>query len=92
MADESKSGALKISSREELENWLESLPLEQGRWVAVAIAARAALRVVPLIALDAPRKNDAEHKRWFRKSERSQCSSLLPLLVCGLNIHLSLAA
>ena len=65
MANESKSSALKISSPEELQNWLESLPPEQGRWVAVAIAARAALRVVPLIALDASRKNDAEHKRWF---------------------------
>ena len=65
MADESKSGTLKISSQEELQKWLESLPPEQGRWVAIAIAARAALRVLPLIALDAPRKNDAEHKRWF---------------------------
>ncbi len=65
MADENKSGGLKISSREELENWLESLPPEEGGWVAVAIAARAALRVLPLIALDAPRKKDAEHKRWF---------------------------
>ena len=49
LADESKSGALKFSSREELQSWLESLPPEQGRWVAVAIAARAALRVVPLV-------------------------------------------
>jgi len=65
LADESKSGTLKISSQEELQKWLESLPPEQGRWVAIAIAARAALRVLPLIALDAPRKNDAEHKRWF---------------------------
>jgi hypothetical protein len=48
LADENKSGALKISSREELQAWLDSLPPEQGRWVAVAIAARAALRVVPL--------------------------------------------
>ena len=55
MADENKSGALEISSREELENWLERLPPEQGQWVAVAIAARAALRVVPLVATDAKR-------------------------------------
>ena len=52
MADENKSGELKISSREELEKWLQSLPSEQGRWVAVAIAARAALRVVPLVATE----------------------------------------
>ena len=60
MADESKSGALKISSPEELQNWLESLPPEQGRWVAVAIAARLALRVLPLVA------KDAKHKRGFK--------------------------
>ncbi len=51
----SKSDALKISSREDLENWLESLPPEQGRWVAVAIAARAALRVVPLVVTNKKR-------------------------------------
>jgi hypothetical protein len=50
LADESKDGALKISSREELENWLNSLPPEQGRWVAVAIAARAASRALPIVA------------------------------------------
>jgi hypothetical protein len=61
LADESKSGALKISSRQELQNWLESLPPEQGRWVAVTIAARAALRVVPLVATDAKRKRDFEN-------------------------------
>ncbi len=48
----SKSGALKISSRQELRDWLESLPPEQRREVAVAIAARAALRVVPLVETD----------------------------------------
>ncbi len=53
MTEESKSRALKISSREELESWLKGLPPEQGRWVAVAIAARAALRVVPLVATEA---------------------------------------
>jgi hypothetical protein len=58
LANESKDGALKISSREELENWLTGLPFEQGRWVSVAIAARAALRVVPLVATDAKRKRD----------------------------------
>ena len=67
MADESKSGALKISSRDELESWLKSLPRELEPWVAVAIAARAALRVVPLIhiEMDAPHNDDAEHKRRF---------------------------
>ncbi len=65
MADESKDDALKISSEDELRDWLESLPREQERWVAVAIAARAALRVLPLIASDAPRKGDAAHKRRF---------------------------
>ena len=64
MADESKSGALKISSREELENWLESLPPEQGRWVAVAIAARAALRVLPLVATDAKRERGFENSTF----------------------------
>ena len=68
MASESKSGALKISSRKELENWLESLPLEERRWVAVAIAARAALRVVPLLAADRPRNEDNEYQRDFRNS------------------------
>ncbi len=56
MASGSKSGALKISSPRELENWLKSLQPDQGRWVAVAIAARAALRVAPLVATDAERK------------------------------------
>jgi hypothetical protein len=60
LADESKSGALKISSREELQAWLDSLPREQGRWVAVAIATRAALRVVPLVATNEQRKRDFE--------------------------------
>ena len=65
MADENKSGELKISSEDELRDWLKSLPREEEPWVAVAIAARAALRVLPLIASDAPRNDDAEHKRWF---------------------------
>ena len=52
MAVENKSGALDFSTREELRSWLESLPPEQGRAVAVAIAARAALRVAPLVARD----------------------------------------
>jgi hypothetical protein len=56
LADENKSGELKISSEDELRDWLKSLPPEQGRWVAVAIAARAALRVAPLVATDAERK------------------------------------
>ncbi len=67
MADENKSGALKISSRKELQKWLESLPPEQGRWVAVAVAARAALRVVPLVAVDLPRETDEERRRRFPK-------------------------
>jgi hypothetical protein len=65
LADESKDGALKISSRGELQSWLESLPPEQGRWVAVAIAARAALRVLPLVATDRPRGSNEEYKRIF---------------------------
>jgi hypothetical protein len=55
LAEESKDGALKISSPEELRNWLKSLPPEQGRWVDVAIAVRASLRVVPLVATHAKR-------------------------------------
>jgi hypothetical protein len=65
LANESKDGALKISSREELQSWLESLPPKQRRWVAVAIAARAVLRVAPLFALSRPQANDTEGKRWF---------------------------
>ena len=61
MANESKSGALNFSSREELQAWLESLPPEQGRWVAVAIAARTALRVLPLVMTDAERKRGFEN-------------------------------
>ncbi len=53
MTDEIKSGAPKISSPKELLDWLDSLPPEQERWTAVAIAARAALRVAPLVATDA---------------------------------------
>ncbi len=67
LADESKSGALKISSREELQSWLESLPPEQGRWVAVAIAARAALRVAPLVAAYDWRASDEARRDRFLK-------------------------
>jgi hypothetical protein len=63
LADESKDGALKISSREELQNWLESLSPERGRWVSVTVAARAALRVVPLVATAAKYQSDEERKR-----------------------------
>jgi hypothetical protein len=62
LANESKSGALKVSSREELQAWLESLPPEQGRWVAVAIAARAALRGAALNAADVTREDEKERK------------------------------
>jgi hypothetical protein len=66
LASESKSGALNFSTRKELQDWLESLPPEQGRWVAVAIAARTALRVVPLVATDVPRGNDEDSKLRFQ--------------------------
>ena len=60
LATRSKSGALKISSCRELRSWLESLPPEQGRWVAVAIAARVALRVLPLVEMEAQRNRHFE--------------------------------
>ena len=50
MADENKSDALNFSSRKELEDWLDTLPPEQGRWVAAAIAARAVFRGLPRLA------------------------------------------
>jgi hypothetical protein len=65
LAEKSKSGALKISSREELRKWLESLPPERGRWVAVAIAARAALRVAPTAVVYAPVGDHLGRKRRF---------------------------
>jgi len=52
LAGGSRDGGLKISSREDLQKWLDSLPPEQERWTAVAMAARTALRVVPLVATD----------------------------------------
>jgi hypothetical protein len=48
LAGEVRDGELKISSRKELEAWLQSLPPERGRRAAAAIAARAALRVACL--------------------------------------------
>jgi hypothetical protein len=65
LADESKSDALKISSREELENWFRSLPPEHGRWVAIAIAARAALRVSPFVVRRASRKSGEDVRRFL---------------------------
>jgi len=59
LADENNSGGPKISSRKELQNWLESLPPEQGRWVAVAIEARAALRVLPQVSRERSAKDAA---------------------------------
>ncbi len=53
-----------IRNRKDLESWLESRPRED----AVALAARAALRVVPLLvtALD----EDAEARRPRRRRRR----------------------
>ncbi len=53
-----------IRNRKDLESWLESRPRED----AVALAARAALRVVPLLvtALD----EDAEARRPLRRRLR----------------------
>ncbi|MGA8171560.1 MAG: hypothetical protein WB816_12130 [Methylocystis sp.] len=67
MDDKSKSGALKFETRKSLQKWLESLPPEQGRWFAVAIAARAALRVVPLVAMELPHENEEEYRRRLPK-------------------------
>jgi hypothetical protein len=61
LADESKDGGLIISSHMDLLDWLDSLPPEQGRWVAVAIGTRAALRVLPLVATNTERKRSFEN-------------------------------
>jgi hypothetical protein len=66
LAGESKSGGLNFSTRKELQEWLESLPPEQGRWVAVAIAARAALRVLPLVETEVS-VDDDEPKILFQR-------------------------
>lgn|GEM_PF-1122503 len=50
MASENKGGELNFSKSDELLFWLPSLPLAQREYVAVATAARAALRVTPLMA------------------------------------------
>ena len=68
MADESKDDALKISSRKDLEGWLKSLPPEQRRGVALAVAARAALRVLPLFATDIWLLRDQVRKGRFSNS------------------------
>ena len=60
MADKSKDGALKISSRTALRRWLPSLPREERHWIALTIAVRAALRVLPLVAREANRRRDFE--------------------------------
>ena len=65
MADKSKSGALKISSREELRRWLERLPPARDNWASakVAIAARAALRATPLVGGHSLLLNNENGKR-----------------------------
>ncbi|HEY8138445.1 MAG TPA: hypothetical protein VIF61_11415 [Methylocystis sp.] len=58
---------MKFETPKELQDWLESLSPDDGRWVAIAIAARVALRVVPLIVTDAPRENDKGRMRRFQE-------------------------
>ncbi len=65
MADENKDGALIISSRDELLDWLKGLPPEHRRWVTIAIAARAALRVVPFVARRASTKTADDIRRFL---------------------------
>ncbi len=66
MADESKDGALEIKTRWDLQRWLEAMLTAEGRWVAVAIAERTALRIVPLVAPTGPLGSDEEGKRSFQ--------------------------
>ena len=54
---------VKIRSREDLKHWLQGQPRE----VAVAIAARAALRVLPVV------------ETWLREEEQRAITHLLPL-------------
>ena len=48
MAEESKSGALKLETHEELRHWLENLPPGQ-HWAAATIATRTVLRGLPYL-------------------------------------------
>lgn len=53
--------ALKFENHEELEAWLR----EQKREVAIIIAARAALRVLPLVVEAAPKRANAKQTQTF---------------------------
>ena len=58
---------VRIESKDDLEKWLNVLPGEQRRQVAVAIACRAALRVVPVV------------ETWLRGDEGRAIDIVLPI-------------
>ena len=61
-----ESGATtSIKSREQLEAWLRQQPGEEGRRIAVLLAARSALRVLPLVVDAAPPRGGQTRLRSF---------------------------
>jgi hypothetical protein len=70
LAGEAEGGELKISNRKELEKWLFQISTKstvQGRWVAIAVAARIALRLAPLTAEKQRHDSHAEQKRQLQE-------------------------
>lgn len=57
--------AARIESREQFEQWLKKQPSEEGRRIAVLLAARAALRVLPAVATEVALSGEREHIGQF---------------------------